>query len=183
MVLSCRPSDPDLAVTPPPQKPFTPAKYFSIDRVFRNETLDATHLAEFHQIEGVIADRGLTLGYLLGVLREFFTKLGEQANRYGRQHLGSLRGCLWSHQPALANPYRNHPAALQTSLQPLHRAQHGSVQLPPRSGMGNWIQREVWGPHIWPGSSSLLSSYPIFPCFVDNVTHMCALASPLSPQA
>ena len=30
---------------------FKPFKYFSIDRVFRNETLDATHLAEFHQIE------------------------------------------------------------------------------------------------------------------------------------
>lgn len=29
-----------------------PARYFSIDRVFRNETVDATHLAEFHQIEG-----------------------------------------------------------------------------------------------------------------------------------
>lgn len=28
---------------------FEPKKYFSIDRVFRNETLDATHLAEFHQ--------------------------------------------------------------------------------------------------------------------------------------
>lgn len=27
---------------------FKPFKYFSIDRVFRNETLDATHLAEFH---------------------------------------------------------------------------------------------------------------------------------------
>lgn len=27
---------------------FKPMKYFSIDRVFRNETLDATHLAEFH---------------------------------------------------------------------------------------------------------------------------------------
>lgn len=27
---------------------FRPMKYFSIDRVFRNETLDATHLAEFH---------------------------------------------------------------------------------------------------------------------------------------
>jgi len=26
-------------------KPFTPKKYFSIDRVFRNETMDATHLA------------------------------------------------------------------------------------------------------------------------------------------
>lgn len=29
---------------------FKPAKYFSIDKVFRNETLDATHLAEFHQV-------------------------------------------------------------------------------------------------------------------------------------
>ena len=29
---------------------FKPAKFFSIDRVFRNETLDATHLAEFHQV-------------------------------------------------------------------------------------------------------------------------------------
>ena len=54
---------------------FTPQKYFSIDKVFRNETLDATHLAEFHQIEGVIADRGLTLGDLIGVLYQFFKKL------------------------------------------------------------------------------------------------------------
>lgn len=30
------------------QKEFKPVKYFSIDRVFRNEALDATHLAEFH---------------------------------------------------------------------------------------------------------------------------------------
>uniref|UniRef100_A0ABM5FQI2 phenylalanine--tRNA ligase n=1 Tax=Pogona vitticeps TaxID=103695 RepID=A0ABM5FQI2_9SAUR len=58
------------------QEKFTPAKYFSIDRVFRNETLDATHLAEFHQIEGVVADYGLTLGDLMGVLKEFFNKLG-----------------------------------------------------------------------------------------------------------
>uniref|UniRef100_A0A3Q1IL55 phenylalanine--tRNA ligase n=1 Tax=Anabas testudineus TaxID=64144 RepID=A0A3Q1IL55_ANATE len=58
------------------QEKFTPVKYFSIDRVFRNETLDATHLAEFHQIEGVVADYGLTLGDLIGVLHQFFTKLG-----------------------------------------------------------------------------------------------------------
>jgi len=55
---------------------FKPAKYFSIDKVFRNETLDATHLAEFHQVEGVIADVGLTLGDLIGTLYEFFRKLG-----------------------------------------------------------------------------------------------------------
>jgi phenylalanyl-tRNA synthetase alpha chain len=30
--------------------PFRPRKFFSIDRVFRNETLDNTHLAEFHQV-------------------------------------------------------------------------------------------------------------------------------------
>lgn len=35
-----------------------------------------THLAEFHQIEGVVADRGLTLGDLMGVINEFFQKLG-----------------------------------------------------------------------------------------------------------
>ena len=46
---------------------FSPAKLFSIDRVFRNETMDATHLAEFHQVEGVVADRGLTLADLIGV--------------------------------------------------------------------------------------------------------------------
>uniref|UniRef100_A0AAZ3SLN6 phenylalanine--tRNA ligase n=1 Tax=Oncorhynchus tshawytscha TaxID=74940 RepID=A0AAZ3SLN6_ONCTS len=52
------------------QEKFTPVKYFSIDRVFRNETLDATHLAEFHQIEGVVADYGLTLGDLMGILHQ-----------------------------------------------------------------------------------------------------------------
>jgi phenylalanyl-tRNA synthetase alpha chain len=55
---------------------FTPRKYFSIDRVFRNETLDLTHLAEFHQVEGFIADRNLGLGHLIGVLKEFFLRIG-----------------------------------------------------------------------------------------------------------
>lgn len=55
---------------------FKAAKYFSIDKVFRNETLDATHLAEFHQVEGVIADVDLTLGELIGTFSEFFKKLG-----------------------------------------------------------------------------------------------------------
>jgi O-phosphoseryl-tRNA(Cys) synthetase len=43
------------------------ARYFSIDRVFRNESVDATHLAEFHQVEGVIADYNLSMGELLEV--------------------------------------------------------------------------------------------------------------------
>lgn len=55
---------------------FKPKKYFSIDRVFRNESLDATHLAEFHQIEGLVADRNLSLGDLMGVIKEFFAASG-----------------------------------------------------------------------------------------------------------
>ena len=58
------------------QQPFTPRKYFSIDRVFRNETLDATHLAEFHQVEGLIADVGLSLSHLLGTIQYFFRRIG-----------------------------------------------------------------------------------------------------------
>jgi len=64
------------------EKEFKPQKYFSIDRVFRNETLDATHLAEFHQIEGVVADYDLTLGDLIGIINEFFKKLGIEKIRF-----------------------------------------------------------------------------------------------------
>lgn len=59
-----------------------PARYFSIDRVFRNETVDATHLAEFHQIEGVIADYGLTLGGLQEFMYKFFGKIGVSPLRF-----------------------------------------------------------------------------------------------------
>ena len=58
------------------QDGFKPMKYFSIDRVFRNETTDATHLAEFHQCEGVIADYDIGLSHLLGIFTTFFKKIG-----------------------------------------------------------------------------------------------------------
>ena len=61
---------------------FTPKKYFSIDRVFRNETLDNTHLAEFHQIEGFIADYDLGLGHLLGTVEHYFKRLGLDKLRF-----------------------------------------------------------------------------------------------------
>ncbi|KAF8528964.1 tRNA synthetases class II core domain (F)-domain-containing protein [Hysterangium stoloniferum] len=61
---------------------FRPTKMFSIDRVFRNETMDATHLAEFHQVEGVVADRSLTLGDLIGFMQTFFSKMGIKDLRF-----------------------------------------------------------------------------------------------------
>lgn len=42
-------------------------------RVFRNETTDATHLAVFHQIEGLVIDKGITLADLAGTI-DAFTK-------------------------------------------------------------------------------------------------------------
>ena len=61
---------------------FTPKKYFSIDRVFRNESLDNTHLAEFHQIEGFIADYDLGLGHLLGTVEQYFKRVGLEKLRF-----------------------------------------------------------------------------------------------------
>ncbi|KAI0796614.1 phenylalanine-tRNA ligase [Abortiporus biennis] len=61
---------------------FRPAKLFSVDRVFRNETMDATHLAEFHQVEGVVADKDLTLADLIGFMRVFFKKMGLENLRF-----------------------------------------------------------------------------------------------------
>ncbi|QRW01512.1 phenylalanyl-tRNA synthetase [Ceratobasidium sp. AG-Ba] len=61
---------------------FKPVKMFSIDRVFRNEAVDATHLAEFHQVEGVVADRGITLGDLIGFMQTFFKKMGVDDLRF-----------------------------------------------------------------------------------------------------
>ncbi|HEY7939663.1 MAG TPA: phenylalanine--tRNA ligase subunit alpha [Acidimicrobiales bacterium] len=42
-------------------------------RVYRQETADATHLAVFHQIEGLVIDRGITFAHLAGTI-DTFTK-------------------------------------------------------------------------------------------------------------
>lgn len=42
-------------------------------KVFRNEATDATHEAQFHQLEGLYVDRGVHLGHLKGTLAHFFS--------------------------------------------------------------------------------------------------------------
>ena len=54
----------------------TPIKVFCIDRVFRNENLDKSHLAEFTQIEGIVIDENVNLSDLIGLLSEFYRKIG-----------------------------------------------------------------------------------------------------------
>lgn len=38
-------------------------------RVYRNETCDATHESAFHQVEGIVVDRGISVAHLKGVIR------------------------------------------------------------------------------------------------------------------
>jgi phenylalanyl-tRNA synthetase alpha chain len=62
--------------------PTPPVKAFAIDRVYRREAIDATHLPEFEQLEGVVMDRGVTFRHLLGVLKEFYSKMGFSQVRF-----------------------------------------------------------------------------------------------------
>jgi len=59
-----------------------PRKFFGVGRVFRNEATDYKHLAEFHQVEGIIAWEGATFTDLLGILKEFYSKLGFKQIRF-----------------------------------------------------------------------------------------------------
>ncbi len=59
-----------------------PVKFFAIGRVFRNETIDWKHLAEFHQIEGFVIAPNLTLRSLMGYIREFYWRMGIKKLRF-----------------------------------------------------------------------------------------------------
>jgi phenylalanyl-tRNA synthetase alpha chain len=52
-----------------------PPPYYSVmpGRVFRQDTADATHYPVFHQIEGLVVDRGITFAHLAGTI-DAFTK-------------------------------------------------------------------------------------------------------------
>jgi phenylalanyl-tRNA synthetase alpha chain len=57
-----------------------PLKYASPGRVYRNEAVDATHLAMFHQLEGFWVEKGLTFAHLKGVLSFVASSLYEDRN-------------------------------------------------------------------------------------------------------
>jgi phenylalanyl-tRNA synthetase alpha chain len=48
-----------------------PGKYFGIARCFRYDKVDATHLSDFYQTEGIIAGEDVNLRTLLGMLEMF----------------------------------------------------------------------------------------------------------------
>jgi phenylalanyl-tRNA synthetase alpha chain len=53
-----------------------PAKFFSVKKVFRNESLSWSHLFEFIQVEGIVVDPNANFMHLKGYLKTFFQKMG-----------------------------------------------------------------------------------------------------------
>lgn len=52
-----------------------PLRIICPGKVYRNEATDARHEAQFHQIEGLLVDKNVSLATLKSVLNEFFDKL------------------------------------------------------------------------------------------------------------
>ena len=53
-----------------------PQRYFSVEKAYRNDTLDATHLLEFFQIEGWVMAEDLSVRDLMGTFEEFYAQFG-----------------------------------------------------------------------------------------------------------
>ncbi|MCK5024287.1 MAG: phenylalanine--tRNA ligase subunit alpha [Thermoplasmata archaeon] len=58
------------------QNPEPPLKVFSVGPVFRKEAVDSTHLPEFIQVEGIVMEEGANLAMLVGLLKEFYSRMG-----------------------------------------------------------------------------------------------------------
>lgn len=64
-----------------------PIKIISPGRVYRTDEIDATHLPMFHQIEGLVVDKNITMSNLKGTLSVFAKKLiGENIQTRFRPH-------------------------------------------------------------------------------------------------
>jgi phenylalanyl-tRNA synthetase alpha chain len=53
-----------------------PQRFFSVEKAYRNDTLDATHLLEFFQIEGWVMAESLSARDLMGTFTEFYEQFG-----------------------------------------------------------------------------------------------------------
>jgi phenylalanyl-tRNA synthetase alpha chain len=62
--------------------PEPPCKIFSIGRVFRKENIDTTHLPEFFQIEGIVHEENTNFRQLIGILKEFYRRMGFEKIRF-----------------------------------------------------------------------------------------------------
>ncbi len=62
--------------------PRPPQKAFIIGRNFRRDSIDWKHLPEFHQVEGVVMEEGANLAELIGIIEEFYCRLGFLGSKF-----------------------------------------------------------------------------------------------------
>ena len=64
-----------------------PIRILSPGRVFRSDEVDATHSPSFHQVEGLVVDKGITMADLKGTLDQFAKEFfGEKTKTKFRPH-------------------------------------------------------------------------------------------------
>ena len=64
-----------------------PIRMIAPGRVFRSDAVDATHSPVFHQVEGLVVDKGITMANLKGMLETFLKKFyGEKTKLRFRPH-------------------------------------------------------------------------------------------------
>jgi phenylalanyl-tRNA synthetase alpha chain len=69
------------------EKKKPPIKIICLGRVYRSDQVDATHSPIFYQVEGLVVDKGVTMGDLIGTLQVFAKSLfGENAKIRLRPH-------------------------------------------------------------------------------------------------
>jgi phenylalanyl-tRNA synthetase alpha chain len=69
------------------EKQSPPIRVISPGRVYRSDALDATHSPLFHQMEGLVVDKGITMSDLKGTLETFAKKMfGEETKIRFRPH-------------------------------------------------------------------------------------------------
>ena len=115
---------------------FKPAKYFSIDRVFRNETMvlhAASHFVSA-RVDGVLwprrrrRDTQDATPHNAGLDAPLRVPPGRGLGRRLRFEPGQPQ----VHHPDLLRRDRHHAAPVQARVQPVHRAVDGGLRLPPR---------------------------------------------------
>ena len=69
------------------EKAKPPIRIIAPGRVYRSDAVDATHSPVFHQIEGLVVDKGITMADLKGTLEQFIKSLyGQDAKIRLRPH-------------------------------------------------------------------------------------------------
>ncbi len=150
------------------QKP--PIKVIAPGRVYRSDAVDATHSPVFHQIEGLVVDKGITMADLKGTLEVFTKKL------YGADSVVRFRPHHF--------PFTEPSAEMDTQCYACHGAGcrlckgEGWIELLGCGMVHPWVLQNCGiDPEVYSGfASPLVSAWSGWPCGV-TVSAICGCST------